>query len=129
MSDDIITAGSKLKQIRQRAMNAVMEYENAKGRNPRDMSQKRKIGFDIESSSRKIEVKGQEWKWSKLKSSFLYMTENELRNATHIYIVCDVFGSPDIHVFDLSKVPFKAIKTEVRYLLLMAHVRDFEIKE
>jgi hypothetical protein len=51
------TAGSKLKQIRDIAMKTAKEYEIRKGRNPDDSpSKKRKVGYDIESGSRKIEV-------------------------------------------------------------------------
>ena len=125
-----ITAGSKLKQIRDLGMKAALEYEVKRGREPDDkMSRKKKLGYDIKSGERRIEVKGQEWKWEKLKSDYVRVTETELREATHLYVVCDVFSVPDVHVFDMSKIPFKAIKAEFHYRLLMAHVRDFELKE
>jgi hypothetical protein len=124
------TAGSKLKQIRDVAMKEAMDYEIKNGRSPDDSpSKKRKLGYDSESNSRKIEVKGQEWKWGKLKSSFLYVTETELREATHLNVICDVFGRPDLHIFEMSKIPFKAIRAEVHHRFHMAPARKFEIKE
>lgn len=122
-------AGRANKEIRQKGMEVALAHERSKGRNPIDMSGKRKRGYDIKSGDRKIEVKGQEWKWEKLKSSSLYITENELAEATHLYVVCDVRSSPDLHIFKLSQVPHRAFKVEVKYVLKMARCRDYEIKE
>jgi len=121
--------GPNLKGIRQRAMKEALSYEEKKGRTPKDVSSDKSKGYDIESNNRKIEVKGQEWTWNKLKSSFIYITENELIKATHLYIVCDVFGNPDLHVFDFSKIPFRAVTVEVKHVLHLARCRDYEIKE
>lgn len=122
-------AGPRLRQIREIAMDMALAYEKAHNREPRNVSNQRGLGYDILSGDQKIEVKGQEWKWKKLRSSFLYLTENEPRNATHLYVVCDVFGSPDLHVFEFSRIPFHALKVEVKFALRMARCRDYEEKE
>jgi len=67
-------------------MNVALTHEKAHNRKPQNVSNQRGLGYDILSGNRKIEVKGQEWKWKKLRSSFLYLTENELKNLTHLYI-------------------------------------------
>jgi hypothetical protein len=108
-------------------MNVAISYEKEKGRNPKDVSSEKSKGYDVESDNRKIEVKGQEWAWNKLKSSFIYITQNELVKATHLYIVCDVFGTtPDLHIFEFSKIPCRAVTVEVKHVLHIARCRDYE---
>ncbi|GAI09798.1 unnamed protein product, partial [marine sediment metagenome] len=82
-------AGRGLKYIRNRAMGAALVYERTHGRDPKDVSNSRQ-GYDIVSGDRKIEVKGQGAPWKKIKSESVHLTENELQNATHLYIVCNV---------------------------------------
>ncbi len=111
-------------------MDTALSYERKRtGKKPEDVHRSKSLGYDIFSGDRKIEVKGQEWTWEKLKSSFIYLTQKQLINATHCYIVCDVYGSPDIHVFDLSKIPFSAVTVEVKHVLHIARCRKYEIKE
>ena len=110
-------------------MKEALAYEKKKGRTPKDVSSRTSLGYDIESNNRKIEVKGQECTWKKCRSSFIYITENELGKATHLYLVCDVLGTPDLHVFDLSKIPFSAVTVEVKHVLHLARCRDCETKE
>ena len=70
-----------------------------------------------------------EGKWDKIRSTFIYITPNEIRNATHLYVVCDVFGTPELYVFDFSTIPFNAVSIEVRHVLHMARCRDYEVIE
>ena len=117
-----------IKYIRNRAMDVTLVYERAHGRDPKDVSTSRQ-GYDIVSGDRKIEVKGQGASWKKIKSDSIHLTENELQNATHLYIVCDVYGSCDLHIFEFSKIPARAVKKKTLYLLYMARCRDYELKE
>lgn len=50
-----------LKNVEKKAMDYAMQYERENGRNPKDRS-KEKVGFDIESDNRIIEVKGRSGK-------------------------------------------------------------------
>lgn len=114
--------------IRDVGMQTALAYEKVHGREPKDVSRSHK-GYDIVSGNRKIEVKGQEAPWKDVRSESIHLTENELRNATHLYVVCDVYGSRDLHIFEFCRIPFNAIKVNVRYVLRMARCRDYEIKE
>src|SRR5271169_3260967 len=85
--------------IAQTAMNVAEEHEIKQGRNPKTVAGKR-VGYDIESGDRKIEVKGTIVTWKNL--SFQYVSENERKNATHIYLVCDVNKKPELHIIDME---------------------------
>ena len=121
-------AGRGIKIIRNTAMNAALSYERDHGRDPKDVSTSRQ-GYDIVSGDRKIEVKGQSAPWKKIKSDSIHLTKNELQNATHLYIVCDVYGSCDLHIFEFSKIPEHAVKKKTLYLIYMVRCRDYELKE
>ena len=49
-------------KIAQMAMKVAEEHETKQGRTPKPVSSKR-LGYDIESGDRKIEVKGTSWTW------------------------------------------------------------------
>ena len=121
-------AGRGVKYIRDVAMNEVLSYEKAHGRVPKDVSGGRQ-GYDISSGGRKIEVKGSGRKWKKLKSASLLLTKNELQNATHLYLVCGVYGSRDLHIFEFSRISSHARAVKTMFKLYMARCRDSEIKE
>jgi hypothetical protein len=118
-----MTSNATIAQI---AMNVAEEYERKQGREPKSVPNKR-LGYDIESGDRKIEVKGTSWTWSKNKSSFQYVSENERKHATHIYLVCNVTKQPELHIFDMSNV-HKGLVPEVRYLLYFSRCREDESK-
>lgn len=122
-----MTQGESNKKISEIGMRKALAYEREHNRNPSDVSHRHGLGYDIISSDRKIEVKGQKGVWKKLKSDSIQFTLNELNNATHLYIVCDVFGSPDLHIFEVSKIPFNAVT--LKFVLHMARCRDYEVKE
>lgn len=113
---------SKIAQI---AMDVAEAYEKKHGRNPKPIVNKR-LGYDIESGDRKIEVKGSIVTWDKL--SYQYVSENERKKATHIYLVCDVNNKPDLHIVD-AQFMHKALVPEVRYRLLISRCRDIESEE
>jgi hypothetical protein len=113
--------------IEQIAVEQVLQHEKNEGRNPiREI--KRGTGYDITSGDRKIEVKGTSWTWKKNKSSFQYVSENETKKATYLYLVCDVYGKKDLHIFEMAKIR-KALKPEVRYMLYFSRCRDVESDE
>lgn len=86
------------------------------------------MGYNIESGDRKIEVKGTSWTWNRNKSSFQYISENERKNATHIYLVCNATKQPELHIFDMAKV-HKALVPEVRYMLYFSRCSEDESEE
>jgi hypothetical protein len=105
----------------------VMEYEKSQGRTP--IHQKKKgLGYDILSDDRKIEVKGTTWKWEKNKSSFQYVSDNERRRATHIYLVCDVRKKKELFIFKMSRI-HNALIPEISFMLYFSKCRDKESDE
>ena len=114
-------------KIAQIAMDVAEEHERKQGRNPKPVANKR-LGYDIESGDRRIEVKGTSWTWDRNKSGFQYVSENERTNATHIYFVCNVHEKPELHIFEMKNV-HKALVPEVRYMLYFSRCRDDESEE
>lgn len=114
-------------KIAQMAMKVAEEHETKQGRTPKPVSSKR-LGYDIESGDRKIEVKGTSWTWDKNKSGFQYLSENERINATHLYLVCNVHEKPELHIFEMKDV-HKALVPEVRYMLYFSRCREAECEE
>ncbi len=108
-------------------MKVAEEHETKQGRTPKPVSSKR-LGYDIESGDRKIEVKGTSWTWDKNKSGFQYLSENERINATHLYLVCNVHEKPELHIFEMKDV-HKALVPEVRYMLYFSRCREAECEE
>jgi len=118
----------KTKEITQIAMDVAEKHEKKQGRNPKPVANKRGLGYDIESGDRRIEVKGTSWTWDKNKSNFQYVSEKERRNATHIYLVCNVHEKPELHIFEMKNV-HKALTPEIRYMLYFSRCRDDESEE
>lgn len=117
---------NKNEKTANRAMKYVLLGEKNNGRDPVEVTKKRKVGYDIVSGDRKIEVKGTSWLWTKQKSGFHYLSENEKQKSTHVYMVCDVFGNPDLHIFETKKL---VLKPEVKYMIRFARCRDSESVE
>jgi hypothetical protein len=90
-------------RIAEIAMEEAEKHERKQGRNPKPVAHKRGLGYDLESDNRRIEVKGTSWTWDKNKSGFQYVSENERKHATHIYMVCNVLGKPELHIFEMKK--------------------------
>lgn len=116
-----------LGSIEKIAMQKVMDYEKSQGRTPIHQK-KRGLGYDVLSDGRKIEVKGTTWKWEKNKSSYQYVSDNERRTATHVYLVCDVHGKKDLHIFEMSTI-HNALIPEIRFMLYFSKCRDKECDE
>ena len=113
--------------IEEKAMNEAIAYEAKRtGKSPNVI--KKRLGFDLESGDRKIEVKGTKLPWKEFQSSFQVVTDNERRNATHIYQYCDVLREPDLHIFEMSIV-HKALQPEITYRLKYSQCREDESKE
>ncbi|MFA5364721.1 MAG: DUF3883 domain-containing protein [Candidatus Bathyarchaeia archaeon] len=111
--------------IAQKAMDFVIDYETKQGRDTDPVHNKR-VGYDIKSGDRKIEVKGSIVTWNKL--SYQYVTENERKKATHIYLVCNINENPDLHIIDIKHAR-KALVPEVRYRLNISRCRENESEE
>jgi len=80
------------------ALKVAMEYEKEKGRKPVDVSNK-KLGHDIESSGRVIEVKARDFP----KRRFIHLTQREFesflkRENCWLYIV-----TPERKVIEISR--------------------------
>jgi hypothetical protein len=121
------SAKNQNQSIEQKAMDAAVAYELKRtGQDPNVI--KKKLGYDLESGDRKIEVKGTKLPWKDFQSSFQVVTDNERRNATHIYQYCDVLREPDLHIFEMSKV-HKALQPELSNRLEYSQCRDDESKE
>jgi hypothetical protein len=118
---------TKRKRTEQIAIEQVLQYERSRGRNP-SVENKRGTGYDIVSGDRRIEVKGTSWTWEKNKSSFQYVSENERRKATHLYLVCDVYGKKELFIFEMARI-HKALTPEVRYALHFSKCCDDESDE
>ena len=107
----ISTTKNQNQSIEQKAVEAAIAYEAKRtGKSPNVV--KKRIGYDLESGDRKIEVKGTKLPWKEFQSSYQVVTDNERKNATHIYQYCDVLGEPDLHIFEMSK-EHKALNPEV----------------
>lgn len=90
-------------------MEKAIKYEIAHGRKePKDVSKQKELGYDLESENRKIEVKGTSKPWNKAKNVRIILTGNESTAPTHIYFVCNVLKKPDLHIYDMEKIPPEA---------------------
>lgn len=93
----------------------VMKYEKAQGRKPIDMSKKR-IGYDIKSGNRFIEVKSRP---RPNLFAFITLQDTLLRRLGkgiahyYIYVVFDMDGSPKIVIIPPDTI-FKNLKTAVK---------------
>jgi len=93
------------------AIKIVIEYERKNGREPKDVRDK-KLGYDIESSGRIIEVKARDFP----KRRFVYLTQKEfetfLKNKNSwLYIV-----TPKREVIEISRDKvLKVAKLESRW--------------
>jgi len=106
-------------------MSIAMEYELDRLREtntqPKDKSGAiPRLGYDIDSGDRKIEVKSETKPWARQKTTFKYLTANEKQNATHLYLVCNIENNPELKIIDLGKVPKEAWRPETKYALKMA---------
>lgn len=93
------------------AIKKVIEYEKSQGRNPVDVHKKR-LGYDIKSSGRLIEVKKRDFP----KRRFIFLTQKEfetfLRNKdAYLYIVTN---EGKIKEIEREKV-LKAAKPEYKW--------------
>ncbi|MGD0071586.1 MAG: DUF3883 domain-containing protein [Candidatus Bathyarchaeia archaeon] len=113
--------------IDQKAMKAAEAYEKKRtGISPNII--KKRLGYDIQSGDRKIEVKGTKLSWKVFQSSYVVVTDNERKNATHIYLYCNVLTEPELHIFEVSKV-HKALEPEITYQLRFSQCREDESVE
>ncbi len=105
------------KEVEQKAMKIVMEYEKSHGRNPKDVSRTR-CGYDIESGNRCIEVKGQ----SSVRADWIWITPTIVRNLGkklanyYIYIVYDIKTKPKLKILE-PDIIFKNLKIDTLFLL------------
>ena len=118
---------SQNQSIEKAAMNEAVAYEEKRtGKTPNVI--KKRLGYDLESGDRKIEVKGTKLLWKDFKSSYQVVTENERKNATHLYMVCNVLNKPDLHIFEMPKL-HKALVPDLNYRLQFSRCRKDESDE
>ena len=93
------------KNTERRAVEFVMRYEKNQGRSPKDVG-KKKVGYDIKSDGRLIEVKGQSSK--RPDYIFLYkQTLNKLGDQIlnyYIYLVYDMKNEPKLKILPPEKI-------------------------
>ena len=96
------------------AILSVLKYENDKNRNPKEReASASKVGWDIDSSNRKIEVKGT----SKPSQYDLFLSPNEqkalFKNVDYyVYIVTNTLNNPRIYVINGKKL--SEIKDDIK---------------
>ena len=75
------------KRVEEQAMDAVLAYERREKRSPKDVSHK-KLGYDIESGDRRIEVKGtREWKGDITLTRNEWEAARKYRDQFYVYVV------------------------------------------
>lgn len=94
------------------AINCVMKYERAQGRNPKDVSGEG-IGYDIRSDNLKIEVKGR----GKDKEPHVFLgkhnieaIENSADEEYRLYVVMNPLNNPKLIIFSKDEVIGKKVK-------------------
>jgi hypothetical protein len=111
------------------AMKTAENFEHKRtGKLPDSSPSKKRAGYDLLSEDRKIEVKGTQLLWKEYQSSYHIVTENERKNATHLYMVCNVLKTPDLHIFEMSKL-HKALTPDLNYRLQFSRCKNDESKE
>ena len=113
--------------VEKKAMNIVMKYEKKQGRNPKDVS-KNRIGYDIKSGGRCIEVKGQstkraEWIW--INNTVIRKLGKEISNY-YVYIVYDINKKPKLKILE-PDVIFKNLVVDTMFKLNSKVVNEFGI--
>lgn len=106
-------------------MKIVMDYERKQGRHPEDVSRK-KIGYDVKSDDRCIEVKGQSDKrasWIWINNSIVRNLGKDLSNY-YIYVVHDMKNEPKLKILDPNDI-FKHLRIDTMFLLSTADVNEF----
>jgi hypothetical protein len=87
------------------SIKLVMVYEkNRVGKEPKNVSGTKRLGYDIESGERCIEVKKRS-----MKGGFVFITDYELQffqknSNAFLYLVYEKDGKPKLKVFDRDKV-------------------------
>jgi len=115
--------------ITSRAMKTAEAYEKKRiGKDPDSSPSKQRVGYDLVSGDRKIEVKGTKLPWKDYRSSYHVVTDNERRKATHLYMVCNALKAPDLHIFEMSKL-HKALVPDVNYRLQFSRCKEDESDE
>ena len=87
--------------VRQRveevAMRHAIDHERAQGREPRDVGQEN-LGYDIESSGRRIEVKGRAGVGSVALTPNEWFTARHLGDDYYLYIVINALTNPSLYI-------------------------------
>ncbi len=110
--------------VEQKAMDIVMNYEKLQGRKPENVCRTR-CGYDIKSSDRCIEVKGQ----SSQRAGWIWISNSITRNLGknlsnyYIYIVYDINKEPKLKIIDPDTI-FKNLKIDTLFLLTTAVINE-----
>ena len=112
-------------EVEQKAMQIVMAYERSQGREPKDVCRTR-CGYDIKSSERYIEVKGQgkkraDWIW--ISNSITRLLGKNLANY-YIYIIYDIRENPKLKIIE-PDVIFKNLQIDTLFKLSTGAINKF----
>ncbi len=114
------------RDVENKAIALVVEYERKQGRNPRIVS-RTGCGYDIKSENRCIEVKGQSMK----NPDFIYLYKKTLAKLGadtlnyYIYVVYDINNKPKLKILPPEKI-FGNIEIEPMFLIRGKVFRDLE---
>jgi hypothetical protein len=98
------------------SIKLVMEYErNRTGKLPTNVSSTKRLGYDIDSGDRLIEVKKRA-----IKYPFVFLTVNELKFfqtnvKAHLYLVYEKEGKSMLKIFKREDVVFNCLPATPRY--------------
>jgi hypothetical protein len=110
------------------SIKLVMDYEKKQGRMPERI--KKRIGYDIKSGERFIEVKSRNMKYS-----FVFITDNESQifdkhKTAYLYVVFyDKEGKTELKIFDRDTVLGNKHHATVKYRLHLAKAMKETSKE
>jgi hypothetical protein len=98
------------------SIRLVMDYEEKRvGQRPKDVSRKKRLGYDLESVDRLIEVKKRG-----IEYGFVFLTIHELNffqknDKAYLYLVYEKEGKPKMKIFDNDTVKKNCLPATVRY--------------
>lgn len=130
-----------MESIEKKAMKFVIEYEKGEGRNPLDVSKKR-VGYDIKSNERCIEVKGQsETNNGRPKQNWLFFDTScfkalQKESEYFVYLVFNIpkdisieEGDPKLIIFDKEEI-IRSLRTGVGFSIWSntKRLKELEIK-
>ena len=117
------------KEIEQKAMQLVMDFERREGRKPKDVSRSG-YGYDIESSGRFIEVKGMSHPTGGFISLYkkLFLKLGKKIADYYIYVVFDIRNKPKLKIIFPDKI-LENLEIETSFFIKAKAYRDVEVRD